>query len=344
MAVNAHHSDTPDTPRDPRLDRLYAASAREEPPVTLDEAIRAAARREVLARPRPLRARFRAWRTPVSIAAVLVLSASLVMLMREEAADPFYHAPAPSAQPAEVATEASPAAPPQQTPPPAPSSSRPSLSPTPAPAMPERRFEGRERSDKPMQDDASRRAQSRSSGEPLPSASPEPGEERRPSLGARAARSQPKESTAAGETTSAPDVAGRAERDAANPSGNLHDKPLREGRTIAKSTEPGAGSADAASAVEATKAAEPPKAAASPPPRALSRQQAQSDQASAERKGNVPASQAPVWAGWERQAPEKWIERIEELRRIGLEAEAREMLEEFRKRFPHHPLPASLMR
>src|SRR5262245_51023381 len=174
MALNARSSDTPDFPRDPLLDRLYAASAREEPPVTLDDAIRAAARREVHARPRPLSARLRAWRTPVSIAALLVLSASLVMLMREEGADQFYHAPPPSVPPLGVAAEAPPGALPQQTSPaaPPPSSQRPTISPSPAPALPDRKLEARERSDKPLQDDASRRAQSmRSGGEPLPSPS-----------------------------------------------------------------------------------------------------------------------------------------------------------------------------
>jgi hypothetical protein len=40
-------------------------------------------------------------------------------------------------------------------------------------------------------------------------------------------------------------------------------------------------------------------------------------------------------------APDKWLERIEELRRQGKLEEARTSLAEFRKRFPDHELPAS---
>ena len=56
------------------------------------------------------------------------------------------------------------------------------------------------------------------------------------------------------------------------------------------------------------------------------------------------ASRVPIWSGFERQPPDKWVAYIEELRRAGRETEAREMLEELRKRFPDYPLPASLGR
>jgi hypothetical protein len=70
--------------RDPRLDLLYRDAEREGPPARLDAAILAAARREVGARPRSVSAQFRRWRVPVSIAAVVVLSVSLVTLISEE--------------------------------------------------------------------------------------------------------------------------------------------------------------------------------------------------------------------------------------------------------------------
>ena len=50
----------------------------------------------------------------------------------------------------------------------------------------------------------------------------------------------------------------------------------------------------------------------------------------------------PVWHGFEMEPPEKWLQRIEELKVQGREAEAQEMLAEFRRRFPEHPLPSSL--
>lgn len=70
--------------RDPLLDQAYRAGAAEQPPPRLDAAILAAARREVEARPRAVGSGWRAWRVPVSIAAVVVLSVSLATLVREE--------------------------------------------------------------------------------------------------------------------------------------------------------------------------------------------------------------------------------------------------------------------
>ena len=91
---------SPDSPRDPALDRAYAAGTREEPPARLDAAILAAARREVHAGPRTLGSVFRAWRVPVALAAVLVGSVSVVLLMREEGADRLDQAPPRVAAPA----------------------------------------------------------------------------------------------------------------------------------------------------------------------------------------------------------------------------------------------------
>jgi hypothetical protein len=77
--------DPQDPDRDPALDRAYREFARDEPPARLDDAIRAAARREVGARPQPAGGGgLRAWRVPVSIAAMLVVGVSLVTLVREE--------------------------------------------------------------------------------------------------------------------------------------------------------------------------------------------------------------------------------------------------------------------
>ncbi|MEK7877399.1 MAG: hypothetical protein AAB325_14550 [Pseudomonadota bacterium] len=74
------------TERDARLTALYRAAAREEPPPALDDAIRAAARRAVSSRPQRVSSRFvRSWRVPLSIAAVMLLTVSLVTVMREEA-------------------------------------------------------------------------------------------------------------------------------------------------------------------------------------------------------------------------------------------------------------------
>lgn len=74
------------TERDAGLTAIYRAAAGEEPPRALDDAIRAAARRAVSSRPQRVSSPFiRSWRVPLSIAAVMLLTVSLVMVMREEA-------------------------------------------------------------------------------------------------------------------------------------------------------------------------------------------------------------------------------------------------------------------
>lgn len=45
----------------------------------------------------------------------------------------------------------------------------------------------------------------------------------------------------------------------------------------------------------------------------------------------------PVWQGLEKEPPERWVLRIEELVREGRAAEAEELRAEFKRRFPDHP-------
>lgn len=74
-----------DTEHDVKLAALYRAAGDEQPPPVLDDAIRAAAHRAVASRPRLAGSPFiRSWRVPLSVAAVVVLSVSVVTLMREE--------------------------------------------------------------------------------------------------------------------------------------------------------------------------------------------------------------------------------------------------------------------
>ncbi len=75
----------PTLPEDREIDEMgaevsarYRAGAQDEPPAKLDAAILAAARREVR-QPRPRRN----WQMPVSIAAMLVISVSLVLIVRD---------------------------------------------------------------------------------------------------------------------------------------------------------------------------------------------------------------------------------------------------------------------
>ena len=74
--------------RDAKLTAYYKAAGDDLPPPALDAAVLAAAHRATAAKPRLAGTPFsRAWRVPLSMAAVLVLSVSLVTLMREEAPD-----------------------------------------------------------------------------------------------------------------------------------------------------------------------------------------------------------------------------------------------------------------
>lgn len=89
----------PDPLRDPQLDAAYRAGAAEVPPARLDDMIRAAARREAGSRPQPL-ALTQRWRMPLAMAAVLVLSVSLVLTLREHGADRLDAPPLVSLEPA----------------------------------------------------------------------------------------------------------------------------------------------------------------------------------------------------------------------------------------------------
>ena len=293
MALNERNAGNAsgDAERDPRLDRLYRDAAREVPPARLDTAILAAARREVHARPRSLTTTLRRWHIPVSIAAVVIVSVSLVILVREESGEQVVLAPVPviaptAEQPATPALQRAPATAPRGA----------SQQQAAAPAPPRR--ESRE--------DASAPAVL---GKLADGARPEPGPPEVPSAGAvvtpeSGARPLPQPSLAA------PRV---AEERAPSPSAETGMAGRMAGAP-AVATEPlAARSADApqANSMARAMAAKPPE-----------------------------QDRLPAWQGYEREPPQKWLARVEELRRQGRAAEAEEMLSEFKRRFPEHPLPS----
>ena len=345
MAMNERA--TPDAARDPLLDRVYAGAQREEPPAALDDAIRAAARREVGSRPRSLRAALRTWRMPVSLAAVVVLSVSVVLLMKEEGADRLDAGSSIRGMAVE------------ETRPPAPAAS-------PVPKQDEagaRRDSGSVPA-APSGDAALRRnapatgAQTPADAGPAddrrPAARPSPrsGADREraqadPALAAQtgslAKEAQPAQELKQLEQPLSAPVQPQARSDAPSapqpkPFSDVPPaKPAPQRGVPAKEAETDAG----AKASEDRHARSAPEASArreaipAPPPAG-----------SLSRGAPVGAAAVPrettVWAGFERQPAEKWIARIEELRRAGQLSEAREMLEEFKRRFPDFPVPASL--
>lgn len=276
--------------RDPGLDRVYRAAGRDEPPARLDAAILAAAHREVGARPRAATSVLRRWQVPVSIAAVIVLSVSLVTLVQEEGGEQLVR-PAPPARPSmppasEMARTA-----------PAPAEAgrpRPSFSEPAKPVVEPRRH--------------------------VPAGAPVATDGlAADSLGEAAGPSS--EQQGAGEVAQ-PDGMSRPRpqpfRDAA---------PSSSERRAA--TPPAEDSAPAAAERNAAPMASAPAPA---PARSRIMAEARKEAASAD-------AGAPVWQGFDKEPPRKWLERIDELRRQGRAADADAMLVEYKRRFPGHSLP-----
>ena len=76
-------------PATPALTQAWHEASQDEPPAALDDAIRAAARQAVHARPRPVGASpfGGRWRVPLSVAALLVVSATVTLLVAERDRD-----------------------------------------------------------------------------------------------------------------------------------------------------------------------------------------------------------------------------------------------------------------
>lgn len=289
--------------RDSGLDRLYRAAGREEPPAHLDAAILAAAHREAGARPQTLRrAALRRWHVPVSIAAVIVLSVSLVTLVREEGGEQLMQAPPPiPAQP--------PAKPADQ----------------PAPAVSEMP-QSRPRAAAPAQPPAVRPAPARPAPREEARSDEAPAALGRMTDSVTGARPGPMAPQGAG-ALSAPETTARSQ---AEP---FKDAPVAaERRAEAPQTVPveehDRATAERSGAPKAAPAAKPLSR-----PRAMA--QARKEVASAD-------APAPAWHGYEKEPPQRWLERISELNRLERVADAEAMLAEFKRRFPDHPLPPGL--
>jgi hypothetical protein len=88
-----------------------------------------------------------------------------------------------------------------------------------------------------------------------------------------------------------------------------------------------------AAASQAKPLAGPPAAAPSAPKPLADRPRVE------ERARPIEKKRALAWRGLEQEPPQKWLERLAELRKQGQTREADELLAEFKRRFPAHPLP-----
>ena len=397
-----------DGTRDAQLTAAYRAAAQDMPPPALDAAILAAARREVGAGPRPAGFSFRAWRGPLSVAAVVVLSVSLVMLMREEA--PELVAPPRADDPAAEAKLAAPAeADSNEVPRERRSLSEEhtpkSLGLKPSHSMPQtglRPPDFREHAAPAPKDKAAGRLEADAGAAAAYAkrrdAATE-GVDARAKKNIAAApepqRQAAKTDTVGGFAQSPPPPAPRAaEAPAQKPApeiGNVMGKVLDRDRSEAETRErtqsrdaPARQMADAApteakpapppaakppltpsppaqtpfpnSAPAQLSQAQPtPPPMAQPAPKPTARPEAKpafappppsvQPMAKPESRENAPAAAADSLSKLERKAelpPDKWLERIEELRKQGKLEEARATLAEFRKRYPDYRLPDTL--
>ena len=319
--------------RDPRLARIYAAVGGEEPPAEFDAAIKAAARRAVGAGPAiagaPPRAR-RNWHVPVSLAAVLVLSVSLVTLVREEKGGELTQAPAPASVPAAPPVAQAPELPPK--------------------AVDSTAMKGAPGAAEANRDDAAKAV-------PAPSANV---------AGERAAQRE-KSVAAPSRKMEEADAAVRANVPRTEPA--ISPGPLVGGAPGAAVPAPVAPApareAEAAREVASADSPRPPPPAPAPvvaakPGQALPAETKLStpmvegrieDRArvterpalrSARRDAPAAAAASPARPAWlaelDNQTADKWLERLAEFRREGRQTDADLLLAEFRKRFPDHPV------
>jgi len=301
----------------------WRAIPTDEPSAAVDDAIRAAARRAVSAGPQASRTSFAVrWRVPLAVAAVLVVSASLTLLVSEEK----QHLPGMTPQDLPRA-----AAPPHAEPDAAPAkrdeearqggSSR-ALSDRALPPEPTDKAERAGKASGAMDSAANKGAA------PAPEAT---------AITPEAAAPVPDRPTSASESgaparndspSAATDARGRVELKEVLPS--ARELPAQP------SAQSAAPEALAKHKFEQEKAVPQPQEAdsampAAPPARVPPQAQLRSRAA--------PAKQSPTE---ENLAPAAWIERILDLRREGKLKDAADSLEAFRRRYPDYPLPLEL--
>ena len=315
--------------------------------------------------PAPVARAKRNWYVPVSIAAVLVMSASLVMLVHEEKGDDLAQPPRSASVPSKPA---------ESTPAPAPATA-PAVPPADAEAPSRASSDKRDvllRDAAPAKPKLAEKTAGATQATPAPEAYGELAKKQRTEKAETAADSAPatpgaarkdqgaavvtRQQGAADHTATAPPPPASAAPQAAPAQRELKASPepfpaqpsrdAVEARARSESDRavtrgavqeapaPAAASRRTAPAVEAAPAAPPPSMAdgrvmASPPVMAAPAAKPMAKPA--------PMVRPPPWRGLEDQPPEKWLERLAEFKRDGRLADVDELMAEFRRRFPDHP-------
>lgn len=319
--------------RDGKLIRAWRAASRDEPPPALDDAVRAGARRAVQAGPRRVLLGVR-WRVPLSIAAVLVLSATLSLLV----ADRREHVPSAGVSEA-LAPAALPAADAVAPPPseskgltrapgvPAGGSSTPRAGTAAASAPAERKRE------------AETRVLPKTRAGEAVSASPPPPKQRSDGRGA------------AEEVSAGPMPEPRQQA-------NSEAQPLRDGTPVERSlpSAPQAPMPTPGPYEDAAPASAPESLASSPSTTSRDAFPAQSptvaeagakahSESDTAQPGKAESVTSRAAMKVQEAAPldaRTWVERILLLRRQGKLKEAQQSLEAFRRRYPDYPVPPEL--
>ena len=319
-------------PRDEGIERAWRDASQDAPPRRLDDAILARAREAVAPRaeeppselwplPHP-RSWFMRWRVPLAVAATLVVSATVTLLVYDSGmeepppvvTDRPLRKPAPDASGGAAIEKQR--APTQTVPsmPPLPSGASAEKPPVAAPPGPPRA---------PAEPSADVAPSPPAVKREVPAAEPPPAQREAATTGAAADRSASPEAKRAQEALGA----------------------SREAPAAAQAPSPAptperAPSAAGAAAPTAPRPAPAPMAA--PPPTAAPQAAPRDNAVLEKRDETAPAAPAARAKSTALATPEAYVERIRELKRAGRDAEARELLEELKRRFPAFELPDDL--
>ena len=303
--------------QDERIAGLYRRVSVEDPPPYLDARIAEAARLVRGARVAPKRrAWWVVWRVPFAVAAVALVSVSLVSLMMEHEGGELKLAPRDS-QTRAPAVEAMPV--PSQAPPEIqPQSGEPTM----AQSKSQTGARGYDKTDVPSE----RRALAReASTDRERTAAPPPAVLAAPEPPPAAPPTAMRDAATISESTP-----GRAEIGAAAAARDLQKEQAQALSAPAQAPAP----------LQSRAAAPAPAPARAPAPAGSIRAFKRSD--SVESEAGVASAVSKLVVELSERPPAEWLERVATLRREGRRPEADALLEEFRRRYPDQPIPLDL--